>query len=115
MATFNCPDPGMINTIGPIGMGDFVFLEITAKPLIKQLAWGRAAVFDMQLGKASDSWKILVSQDIIESVSHTWGKYDSMAGKLQEATDAVIKPTGEALSTTPSALLDGIKSGKSLS
>lgn len=115
MATYECPNFGMLNSIGPRGMGDFVFLEISAKPLLKQKAWGRAAVFDMNagLGKEVCSWKILVSQDIIESISHTWSKYDSMAGKLQEATDLVVKPTAEALSLNKDGIA-GLATGKSL-
>lgn len=86
--SWQCPSEEMMARTGILGT-DFSFLNVTAYTCKGQMAMARAAsVGSMRGDTPLANWKLLVSSDITESINHSWGKYESMSGKLQELVDS---------------------------
>lgn len=112
--SWQCPSEELMARSGIDGT-DFSFLNIIAYECKGQMAFARAASTNSMRGAQLASWKVLVSSDITESINHSWGKYESMSGKLQELVDQTAATvssgtyigsgalTGSQQSSTPQA------------
>lgn len=104
---WTCPSKELMARTGIDGT-DFSYLTIIAYECKGQMAMARAASVGAVRGdKALATWKLLVSSDITETINHSWGKYESMAGKLQELVDK----TAAAVSSGAS-IVSGAFTGK---
>ena len=80
---YQCPSAELLSRMGQ-GGGDFCWITIVARELVSQAAFARSTSA-MEVGKTELArWRILTSRDISENVQHTWGKYESVSGKIQE-------------------------------
>ena len=85
--SWTCPSKELMARTGIDGT-DFSYLTVIAYECKGQMAMARAASVGAVRGdKALARWKLLVSSDITETINHSWGKYESMSGKLQELVD----------------------------
>ena len=119
MNNYQCPSPALIARSGIEGK-DFTYLNIVAYECLGQMAFARAATVGSMRGAPIESWKLLISSDLTESINHSWGKYESISGKLQELIDTTAATvssgvgvgnaalTGQQKSTNPTANVSSV-------
>lgn len=105
MTTYYSPPQALMQGMGTEGR-DFVYLFIDAYECQTQFALARAASYSKMRGSKLDSWELLISSDVNESINHTWGKYEAMAGKLMELMDEGTKTIVGATTIVKSANLE---------
>lgn len=76
----------------------FTWLQIEAKEIEKINSYGRGDNVVTSSGDIVCSWKYLIEEEggIQESITHDWGEYDSVAGRLAQKVADVTKSINDA-------------------
>jgi hypothetical protein len=93
------------------GLENLTWIQITAHRLLSQKAFDRRG--GVEKGAATHVFRFIAPNEIMENITHEWGEYDSIAGRLTQKASEINKTLHETKELVKGAsyLIDQNKGG----